>query len=614
MSLVKQNLNEIDEQIVVDSLKVIARFSCSRRALLAFLNHDWRKMRGVFAWPENPNQSNGADDRKKQPDLWMQSGWWIQQLRQKQFLRFYSLSELPDEVEIDLVRLREEAVQALCLMAVFDGKRLAGVLRLDNPQADRNLGNVEVDLIQMASTLILQVVRASENLKEMRKDAFFPVNTPLRLDRVPAANRIKFTQDVQEAFQQKGQLFSILLIEVDGLSLIQHRYGLDVSSRMMHTTLERIRAGLRTSDLVSLLEDDLIGILLVDLFERSYTDTVARRILQVFNTPFRINGKDIGLTASIGASYPLSGDLQAESLLREAEIALNQARRTGKERYLAFNEEMRARLLGRMELENDLRGSLKHGHLILHYQPITTMEDGRLIGFEALVRWQHPTRGLIWPADFIQLSEDTGLILPLGEWVLREACRQMNVWQKAFRTNPSLVISVNISVMQLEQRDFPATVGRILAETGLPANTLRLEITESVLAKDGSQLAAGLSQLHEMGVQLYIDDFGTGYSSLSYLDSLPADAIKIDRSFVSNMTSGRYGSGVVQAIIQMARDLKIDVVAEGVETLEQKIELKRLNCGFYQGYLISEPLASQDVSLYIRRNGSALSGEPLSGY
>ena len=227
------------------------------------------------------------------------------------------------------------------------------------------------------------------------------------------------------------------------------------------------------------------------------------------------------------------------------------------------------------------------------------LKTGRLIGFEALVRWMHPQRGMIWPADFIHLSEETGLIIPLGLWVMREACRQMRHWQDAYPIDPLLMISVNISPRQLEQPDFSEQVSRILAETGLPPTCLRLEITESTIVRSSCAVMESLDALRSLGVQLYIDDFGTGYSSLGYLDSLPVDAIKIDRTFVSNLGRVKSSAGVVQAIIQLAHELDIEVVAEGVETFEQQRELKRLKCEFMQGFYISEPLDTSAVEHYI---------------
>jgi diguanylate cyclase (GGDEF)-like protein len=599
-----QNIPKLSEDhIVSDSLRVIARFTRVRRAHLAFLNQDWGKMKTIFSWPEGAGDGDSGEQGSMAaaPDLWMQSGWWVQQLRQKNFLKFSNLRGLPAEVQADVDRLHGEGVEAFSLMAVYDGKRLAGILRLDNPPRDHAMHGADVDLLQIASTLILQVVRASVDLSALRSD-----NARLSFgywhdERTGLPNRLMFAERLREVFLRKGRVFGVLLVDLECFSLIQHRYGNDISQRLFQMALDRIQAGLRASDYTARLDDDRIGILLVDLFEHDYAQAVAQRILDVFRTPFRLNGKDIGLTACIGAAFPDPGVTLPEVVLQEAEIALRQARRSGKERFMAFDEAMRKRLVERLELENDLRGSLTMDHLVLHYQPITSLETSGVIGFEALVRWKHPTRGLIWPIEFIRLSEDTGLIIPLGEWVLREACRQMRVWQETFRTDPPLVVSVNISALQLEQGDFPLRLADILADTGLPAKCLRLEITESVVVENSCEMLACLDQLRAMGVQLYIDDFGTGYSSLGYLDSLPADAIKIDRTFVNNLGRVKTSHGVIQAIIQLAHELNIGVVAEGVETSEQHAALKNLHCEFAQGFYVSEPLESNDVEKFIRR-------------
>jgi diguanylate cyclase (GGDEF)-like protein len=625
MEMLNDAIKPIDASIVADSLKVIARFTQAQRAHLAFINQDWRKMRTVFSWPDftrgysslfseiglriqmTPSESrakDGGDLFQPGPDLWMQSSWWLQHMAGRNYVRFDDLDHLPDEVLGDVQRLKSDSVQTMGLMTLYDGKRLAGVLRLDNLPIGRDLSGMDIDLLQIASNLILQIVRASVDLEILRRDNAGLNYNMWHDEQTGLPNRLLFIEQLREVFRHKGQLFSVLLIELDCYSLIVHRYGEDIGQRLFEMALERIRSGLRISDFVARLEDDQMGILIVDLFEHNYAEKVAQRILNVFHTPFRVSGKDIGVTGSIGAAFPDVRESLPEVVLQKATIALRQARRSIKSRYMAFDMVMQEKLLERLDLENELRGSLERGNLLLHYQPITTVESGKLAGFEALVRWQHPTRGLIWPIEFIHLSEDTGLILPLGRWVLREACRQMRIWQETFRTEPPLVISVNISARQLEQKDFPSQVAEILRETGLSADSLRLEITESVLVDNSCEIVLGLKELRTLGVQLYIDDFGTGYSSLGYLDTLPADAIKIDRSFVNNLGKVKTSYGLVQAIIQMAHELNIDVVAEGVETPEQHDELRRLKCKYVQGFYVSQPLDSGQVAGYIRGGAS----------
>lgn len=609
-------INPIDEHIVADSLRVIARFTQSQRAHLAFFYQDWRKMRTVYSWPEGEiggdvsglriqtaRGDGGPNDslplKAHHPDLWMQSGWWMQHLRDRPYIRFSHFEGLPSEVQEDVAFLKKEGVASMDLMAMYDGKRLAGVLRLDNPNKTHLLNGMDVDLLQIASSLIMQIVRASAGLAVLRSGMPADEFGFLHDDASGLPNRLFFLEQLRQVFHHRGRLFGVLLVELDCFSLIEHRYGKETSEKLFGMVLDRIRAGLRCSDFVARLEDDQIGIMLVDLFEHDYAETVANRILSVFHTPFRVNGKDIGVTASIGAAFPEPQDSMAEVTLQQAVIALRQARRSLKTRYLAFDSVMRKRLMERLEMENDLRGSLERDQLLLHYQPINALESGKTIGFEALVRWKHPTRGLVWPMEFIRLSEDTGLIVPLGKWVLQEACRQMRIWQETFRTNPPMVVSVNVSATQLEFNNFPMQVGQVLAETGLPASSLRLEITESLAVDSSCGKIDNLQKLRAMGVQLYIDDFGSGYSSLGYLDILPADAIKIDRSFVNNLGRVRTGLGVIQAIIQMAHELKINVVAEGVETIEQYQELKRLKCEYAQGYFLSEPLDCSQVEKYL---------------
>jgi diguanylate cyclase (GGDEF)-like protein len=609
----------VDDQIVADSLRVIARFTRSLRVHLAFLHQDWRRMRTIYTWPDpeiggfqaaqvegtkhtGPASKGSVLIQKLGPDLWMQSGWWLQQLRQVRYIHYEDIDALPPEVRLDVLRLKAEGVDSIGILAVFDGKRLAGILRLDNPRPDRLLNGMDVDLLQIASTLILQVVRATVDLKDLRSEKGWTNNDLWHDEHTDRPTRLLLLELFKEVSRHRGQLYAVMLVELDCFSLIEQRYGKEVGQRLFQMVLERIHAGLRAADKVVRLEDDQICILLVDFFEHDYAETVAQRVLEVFHTPFRINGKNVGMTACIGAAFPGMQDAVAEVILQEAEIALRQARRSGNTRFMAFDDNMRERLLNRLELEHDLRGSLEQGNLLLHYQPITALDSGKLVGFEALVRWNHPTRGLIWPIEFIRLSEDTGLIVPLGLWVLREACQQMRAWQESFRADPPLVISVNISARQLEKPDFPDQVAQILSDTGLQPNCLRLEITENVVVENSCDMLSCLQKLRELGAHLYIDDFGTGYSSLGYLDSLPADAIKIDRSFVNNLGRAKSSLGVIQAILQLARELNIDVVAEGVETSEQHEELKRLHCKFAQGFYVSQPLGQIAAEAYIRNS------------
>jgi len=591
------------ETMVIDCIRVIARFSGASRVHLFFLVSDHSYRRSRYTWPNLPKKTGqlGVEPRC------LQSPWWLHKLRQESLTFISDIHHLPVEVEEDRQALRSEGVHSLALLPVFDGKRLTGLVRIDDPLPGRQYNQTERDLLQIAVQLVVELLRVSSDIAALNRDHSHLTYESMYDRSTGLPNRRLFIDRLRLVYERDQRLFSVLLLGIENYHLLQERYGHGVGEHLMRMVVARIRSALRTTDEMARLDDQQISVLLEDMLEGVDGETVARRLLEVLNQPFDIDGHSILIHASVGIAYRSEEAYPVEAVVREAEIAMTQARHLPHSKIMVFNESLRGKLLERMELENDLKGSLDLQQLILHYQPIIALASGKLIGFEALVRWQHPQRGLIWPLEFITLSEETGLILPLGHWVLREACRQMRVWQEMYPCQPPLVVSVNISARQIQQRDFCAQVSAILRDTGLPPSSLRLEITESVMVEHTGTMTTVLDQLRCLGVQLYIDDFGTGYSSLGYLDSLPINAIKIDRRFVNNIKgAARSSLGVIQAIIQLAHELNIDVVAEGVETIEQHTELKRLHCEFAQGYYVSKPMDTSAVERYMV--GKSLAG------
>jgi EAL domain-containing protein (putative c-di-GMP-specific phosphodiesterase class I) len=292
--------------------------------------------------------------------------------------------------------------------------------------------------------------------------------------------------------------------------------------------------------------------------------------------------------------------VQADDVLRDADIAMYQAKSWGKARFAIFDAQMRARAVQRLSLESELRDALDRQEFCLNYQPILDLQHRRLSGFEALLRWRHPERGHIPPGDFIPVAEETGLIVPIGQWVLREACCQMAEWQAHFDHQPPFTVSVNLSARQFKQVNLAQQVAEALAATGLSAQCLKLEITESAIMEEAQAAIATLSQLRALGVQVQIDDFGTGYSSLSYLHRFPVDTLKIDRSFIWRMGVDGDNTEIVRTIITLAHELGMSVIAEGLETPEQLERVTRLACEQGQGFLISRPLAVEQVAQFIR--------------
>jgi predicted signal transduction protein with EAL and GGDEF domain len=362
----------------------------------------------------------------------------------------------------------------------------------------------------------------------------------------------------------------------------------------------RLSACLRPADTIARLGGDEFAILLDGLGGADDAVQVAERIQAALGGAFDLDGHEVFTSASIGIAMRAGGYTRAEEMLRDADTAMYRAKALGRARHQLFDAEMHVRAVDQLRLETDLRRAVERQELQLHYQPIIQVSTGAISGFEALARWRHPERGWVSPAEFIPLAEETGLIVPLGEWVLRTACRQMRAWLDELSPDSPLVMSVNISGRQITRHRLGPTIAEVLRATGLPARCLKLEITESVLMENAEAARELLEALRELNVELYIDDFGTGYSSLSYLQRFPLDALKIDRSFVSGMGSRGEHLEIVRTIIALARVLGMAVVAEGVETREQLATLKMLGCDFVQGYLFARPMdagAAHDLLL-----------------
>jgi EAL domain-containing protein (putative c-di-GMP-specific phosphodiesterase class I) len=301
---------------------------------------------------------------------------------------------------------------------------------------------------------------------------------------------------------------------------------------------------------------------------------------------------DVAISASIGITFSTNGYQTSDQIIRDADIAMYKAKSKGKAQYAIFDSSLHQHVTAQLELESELRRALGHGQIYLEYQPIYQLTEQRLVGFEALMRWNHPDRGVLEPSMFIPIAEETGLILPLGNWVLNEACRQMAEWNRG-NEHLGLRVSVNVSSMQLTHPDFVAQVGQALQNAGLPARSLTLEVTESVLMEGIENAITTLNRLRDMGVTLSIDDFGTGYSSLSYLATLPIDALKVDKSFIEKMSAEGNGSEIVKAIFKLGQALSKQVFAEGIETGAQLALLRELGCQFGQGYLLSRPVDAE---------------------
>ncbi|MGE5074103.1 MAG: putative bifunctional diguanylate cyclase/phosphodiesterase, partial [Anaerolineae bacterium] len=335
---------------------------------------------------------------------------------------------------------------------------------------------------------------------------------------------------------------------------------------------------------------DEFAILLDDLDNEAAAMHVAEKVREAIGLPYQLMDHTAHVTTSIGVTTDLNKYENADDLLRDVDLAMYQAKALGKSRCAMFRAEMRDQVFSRLTLEEGLRHALKNGEFRLYYQPIKSLESDRTVGLEALLRWLPPGKGIVLPAEFLPLAEESDLILLIGEWVLHEACRQLKDWQQQYQHLADLTVNVNLSNREFAQPDLPDKVCHALEASGISGSCLKLEITERVLVENYPTANKAIAALNRMGVQVEIDDFGTGYSALSYLQQFPIDAIKIDKSFISEMQRNRKGLGLVRAIVSMARELGMDTIAEGIETGEQLSELKGLLCGYGQGFLLSHPL------------------------
>jgi len=409
-------------------------------------------------------------------------------------------------------------------------------------------------------------------------------------------NRSLFVDRLEQAMKvadRYEQLVAVLFVDLDKFKNINDSLGHDAGDNLLKNAAERLSSCLRSSDTVARWGGDEFCLLLQNIHHIDNVNIVADKIIERFAEPFSIKDKKMFVTASIGIIlYPLD-DTDVKSLLKNADTAMYHAKEKGRNNYQYYNHEMSARLEQRIELEHELRHALERDEFMLQYQPQVDIQQGRIVGIEALIRWQHPERGMVPPDEFIGIAEETGLILPIGEWVLQQACQQM----QALRNTglPSIQVSINLSVRQLRESTLVDTISQVLQQTGLDPSMLDLEITESMLMSDIDRVKKTLKQLSELGVSISVDDFGTGHSSLAYLKQFPISTLKIDRSFITDIPEDKDDVSITIAIINMARGLGIKTVAEGVEMKEQLDFLKTHECNLMQGYYFSKPVAFDEI-------------------
>jgi diguanylate cyclase (GGDEF)-like protein/PAS domain S-box-containing protein len=423
---------------------------------------------------------------------------------------------------------------------------------------------------------------------------------PNRLLFIDRLNRL-----IKYSKRRKNHSFAVVFLDLDGFKMINDSMGHMVGDQLLVGVAERLERCLRATDTLARLRDtytvarlggDEFTVLLDDLKDPNDAKIAADRLMKALKPPFLLAGKEVYTSVSIGIAQSNPVYEGPDEMLRDADTAMYHAKSLGKGRYEVFDAKMRANVMARLQLETDLRHALERGEFRNFYQPIVNLASGEIAGFEALLRWQHPTRGLLGPIEFIGVVEETGLIREVGWWNLSEACRQISEWRAAAPANRDLIISVNLSAKQFLQPNLVADIANLLREINLPPEALKLEITESTVMKDPAGAVEMLQEIKSLGVRLAIDDFGTGYSSLSYLHRFPLDTLKIDRSFISSMDDDGDGMEIARTILPMAKNLRLDVVAEGVETIEQFELLKKFNCAYGQGYYFSRPLSAEGTT------------------
>lgn len=508
-----------------------------------------------------------------------------------------------DEVSVLVVDRADfhRVIQSSGSIALSVMQSLSGMVRERTDRFIQNLRERNRHLERAYARLKREIEDRRQAERRLHHQAFHDPLTELP-NRALFLNRL---QRVIERAVSKGRHdYAVLYLDVDRFSVVNESLGHVAGDEALVKIADRLRKCLRRSETLARFGGDEFAVLMEGVGRTEDAIRVARRIRDELAPPVGVSGRELFLTASIGIVPGMKSYRNTVEVLRDADIAMYGAKARGLGEYQVYDENLHDETVTLLQLETDLRGAVERSEFSLAYQPIVRLSDGRVVGFETLARWMHPERGPVSPETFIPIAERTGAIVPLGEWLLREACGQLRRWIKRFPEGRQFYLNVNISGKQFMQPDFLDVFRRVVAETGLPGSLLRVELTESVLIENVDHMARTLAGIKGMGIRIAIDDFGTGYSSLSYLHRFPIDVIKIDRSFVVRMGE-RDERDLVAVIVSIAHGMNMTVVAEGVETVEQLATLRKYACEYGQGFLFSEPLTAADAEALMDRSAAS---------
>jgi len=492
------------------------------------------------------------------------------------------------------------------IITLFENKKLNAQLQHTMERLQAQAAELEKANQELQNEVAERISVEQELMYDSLHDAMTGLpNRALFLDRLGQA--IKYSK------RRTKSTFTVFFIDIDQFKVINDSLGHLAGDQLLISVGKRMRGCLRSSDTVARFGGDEFAVLLEITGDKDSTLIVAEKLQEAIRQPFKLDGHELYITASIGIVMNTVGYDSPDDVLRDADIAMYQAKASGKAHFETFEIEMRSQAFSRLEMEQELRAALENREFQLYYQPILSLKTNELVSFEALIRWHHPKRGVLLPNDFLSIAEASGLILPIENWVLNEACEQLQKWHEKYSHLQNVSVNVNVSSRQFAQPNFVTEVVEVLQRNSLKPDSLKLEITESILIGSYSAGSKVFSQLRELGIQLQIDDFGSGYSSLGYLQHFPISAVKIDRSFIEGMGKDRKGTELIRAIVSMTRELDIEATAEGIETSEQLNELKNLLCAFGQGFLLSRPLDKEGAEKVLERQEKTGEGDREEG-